>query len=131
MPANAGDHGHGPLLRSAAGQSAYKSLWIDRPTVFEHFEMQMRPGGTTGRAHPRNRLTFVHLVAHFNQQAGVVGVTGYIAVAMVDLHHPTVSRTVSSPRDDTGRYRPCLGTRRRGKINTAVIGHPAGKRIGA
>src|SRR5437763_1351889 len=37
---------------------------INRLTILEYFEVQMRPGGSAGRTHLRDVLAFFHFVTH-------------------------------------------------------------------
>ena len=49
--------------------------------VHPHLEVAMRAGGVPGRAGLGDDLTLIHPLAHADQQLGVVGVAGLLAVS--------------------------------------------------
>ena len=53
--------------------------------------MAVVAGAAASGAHLRDVLALVHLVAHADQQAGVVAVVGDVAVLVVDLHQVAVA----------------------------------------
>src|SRR5690606_37461512 len=64
---------------------------VVQPPVLPDLQVHVDPGGTPGRAGLGHLLAGAHQVAHLHRVAGVVGVAGDEAVAVVDLDHVAIA----------------------------------------
>lgn len=58
--------------------------------MLHHLEMEVRPGGISRGADPGDDLSPLHIVSHGDQVAGVMGIEGGKAVAVVNAEHDPI-----------------------------------------
>ena len=69
-----------------------KFLRVLEHSLHQHLKVQVRPGGSTGRADFGNFLATLHEIALFNQYPQGMGVPGNQIIAMVNFDHIAVRR---------------------------------------
>jgi hypothetical protein len=101
-------------------RAAHISGWVNGAAVFEDFEVNVRPRGTTRTAHQRNNIAAPDQITHLNHIALIMGVSGTEPVAMGDLDHGAVTRPITTPAHHSARHRKDIGPCPTSKIGTFV-----------
>lgn len=102
---------------------------IDRAAADPEFEVEVRAGRATGGAHPGNRGTLLHPVAHTHHGGGKMRIAGARAVEMLDLHQPTIAAARAGLTHDArcrGKHRAALSP---GNVDAAMHPRPRPQRI--
>src|SRR5690554_1510988 len=111
--------------------SLEKGLGVDGAIAVAHFEMQMRSGGTAGRADTRNRGAGIDRLALGAEKAREVGVSGGQPVGVGNFHDLAIARLDPDEGHDAIAGAEHRGAAGGGEVEAGMKGAPARKRIGA
>src|SRR4051812_24153263 len=92
--------------------------------------MQMRTRGSACGPDQSDRLALLNRIARLYQRPLVVGISGHIAVAVVDLDRLAVAESIFRVRHHTRSHRYDFRTRGTREIDALMNGVVAIKRIG-
>src|SRR5579863_1916872 len=93
---------------------------IDLTAVVQHFEVHVRTGRAAGGSHESDRVTALDGLPDADQGLLVVGVTGDVTVAVIDLDEFAKTGTLARPGDDAGGHGDDPGAGRARKIHALV-----------
>src|SRR5688572_31435792 len=90
---------------------------VDLAAVLQHFEVDVRAGGTAGGTHVSQGIATRHSVAEAHREALVVAIAGDEAVAMAHLDEVSVACLLTRKRHDARRHGDHVGALRAREID--------------
>ena len=102
---------------------------IDRKPLIPNLKMQVRPGGSAGRAYARDELLAAHDFVRLNMCHLQLRVAARVTAAVVDLDHIAIRASSFSHRHAAGSDGANLGSKVAAKIQTGMKADFAGEPV--
>src|SRR5699024_2479375 len=120
-----------PTGSTPAGNVVEELARVEHAAVLPDFEVHMGAGGAAGGAGLGHFLADPDQIAHPHRVAGVVGVAGDVAVAMVHFHHVAVAGAPARIADHAVGHGHDRIAAAGAEIHPPVEGATAPERVGA